>query len=128
MTNLRCRCEPPVDSLRLGARDTVLWAVLWQTSRKEPEPRGEHACFVPRPPDPFPPNLNHQVESSAVSFRTLALLSVAAVFGAILTQPSALGHRSRVDNAPLLRGTTPRYEIATSRGRSPRNKAFGAPH
>merc|ERR1719491_1257776 len=34
-----------------------------------------------------------KVESSAVSFRTLALLGVVAVFGASLTQPSALGSK-----------------------------------
>merc|ERR1719491_2731241 len=36
-----------------------------------------------------------KVESSAVSFRTLALLGVVAVFGASLTQPSALGSQTQ---------------------------------
>ena len=38
-------------------------------------------------------NINHQVWQSAVSFRTLALLGVAAVFVAVLAQPSAIKHR-----------------------------------
>ena len=44
-----------------------------------------------------PTNLNQQAGLSAVSFRTHALLGAVAVFGAVLAQPSAVGHRARVE-------------------------------
>ena len=52
----------------------------------------------------MPINIYHQVGQSAVSFRILALLGVAAVFGAVLTQPSAFGHASGLNTTPLLPG------------------------
>ena len=44
-----------------------------------------------------PTNLNQQAGLSTVSFRTHALFGAAAVFGAVLAQPSAVGHRARVE-------------------------------
>ena len=53
---------------------------------------------------PMPININHQVWQSAVSFRTLALFGVVAVFSAVLIQPSAFGHASGLNTTPLLPG------------------------
>ena len=53
-------------------------------SGETPEPLGDHACL----------DRAHHRTHQAVN--TLVLISVATVFGAILTQPSAYGHRQRV--------------------------------
>ena len=39
------------------------------------------------------PNLNSQARQGAAVNRTLVLLGAAAILGAIITQPSAFGHR-----------------------------------
>merc|ERR1719491_1904018 len=69
-----------------AAKKAVKQSKTAQKTKKEAS--AEQAKAVPSKAVRATPS---KVESSAVSFRTLALLGVAAVFGAILTQPSALG-------------------------------------
>ena len=60
----------------------------------------------------MPINIYHQVGQSAVSFRILALLGVAAVFGAVLTQPSAFGHANGLNTT---RHSSPVSDFETDR-------------
>ena len=60
----------------------------------------------------MPINIYHQVGQSAVSFRILALLGVAAVFGAVLTQPSAIGHANGLNTT---RHSSPVSDFETDR-------------
>jgi len=69
-----------------AAKKAVKQSKTAQKTKKEAS--AEQAKAVPSKAVRATPS---KVESSAVSFRTLALLGVAAVFGASLTQPSALG-------------------------------------
>ena len=82
----------------MASRDSALVTLGHATPSADAlEPLGEHACLAPRSLDLPPTNLNHQAGLSAVSFRTHALLGAAAVFGAVLAQPSAVGYRARVE-------------------------------
>jgi len=73
-----------------AAKKAVKQSKTAQKTKKEAS--AEQAKAVPSKAVRATPS---KVESSAVSFRTLALLGVAAVFGAILTQPSALGSKTQ---------------------------------
>ena len=82
----------------MASRDSALVTLGHATPSADVlEPHGEHACLAPRSLDLPPTNLNQQAGLSAVSFRTHALLGAVAVFGAVLAQPSAVGHRARVE-------------------------------
>ena len=81
---LLTRCLPPVE------------ASLYCLEALRPL-RIREGCsgFVETTPAAFPDLINHQAWHCTVSFCALVVIGVAAVFGAVYTQPSAFGLRQR---------------------------------